>query len=121
MAVRGIRGATTTEHNTAEQILAATRELLTEMQATNGFEAEDLASAYFTVTADLDAAFPAKAARQLGWQHVPLLDAVEIPVPDSLPRCIRVLLLWNTTLSQEAIKHVYLQEARRLRPDLVSE
>ncbi len=118
MACRGIRGATTVEANTAEAILDATGELLAAMAEANGLAAEDIASAVFTVTADLDAAFPAQAARQLGWHQVPLLDAREIPVPGSLPRCVRVLLHWNTSRSQAEIRHVYLRGAAGLRPDL---
>jgi len=118
MACRGIRGATTVEANTAEAILDATRELLSAMARANGLATEDIASAVFTVTADLDAAFPAQAARQLGWHQVPLLDALEIPVPGSLPRCVRVLIHWNTSRSQAEIRHVYLRGAAALRPDL---
>ena len=118
MACRGIRGATTVEANTAEAILDATGELLAAMAEANGLAAEDIASVVFTVTADLDAAFPAQAARQLGWHQVPLLDALEIPVPGSLPRCVRVLLHWNTSRSQAEIRHVYLRGAAGLRPDL---
>jgi chorismate mutase len=118
MACRGIRGATTVEANTAEAILDATGELLAALAEANGLAAEDIASAVFTVTADLDAAFPAQAARQLGWHQVPLLDALEIPVPGSLPRCVRVLLHWNTSRSQAEIRHVYLRGAAGLRPDL---
>jgi len=118
MACRGIRGATTVEANTAEAILAATGELLARMVEANGLAAEELASAVFTVTPDLDAAFPAQAARQLGWSQVPLLDACEIPVPGSLPRCVRVLLHWNTGKSQADVRHVYLRGAAGLRPDL---
>ena len=118
MACRGIRGATTVEANTAEAVLDATGELLAALAEANGLAAEDIASAVFTVTADLDAAFPAQAARQLGWHQVPLLDALEIPVPGSLPRCVRVLLHWNTSRSQAEIRHVYLRGAAGLRPDL---
>ena len=118
MPCRGIRGATTAGANTAEAILAATGELLARMVEANGLAAEELASAFFTVTADLDAAFPAQAARQLGWHQVPLLDALEIPVPGSLPRCVRVLLHWNTGKSQAEVRHVYLRGAAGLRPDL---
>lgn len=118
MPCRGIRGATTVEANTAEAILTASGELLARMVDANGLAAEDLASALFTVTPDLDAAFPAQAARQLGWQQVPLLDALQIPVPGSLPRCVRVLLHWNTDKSQAEVKHVYLRGAAGLRPDL---
>ncbi len=119
MSVRGIRGATVAAENTPEAILAATRELLAAIvEANPGLAPEDIASAVFTVTADLDAAFPAQAARQLGWQHVPLMCAREIPVPGSLPRCIRVLLHWNTDRPQAAIRPVYLRAAASLRPDL---
>jgi len=118
MPCRGIRGAITVEENTAEAILAATRELLERIVEANGVRPENVAAVIFTATSDLNAAFPAKAVRQMGWTHVPLLDAQEIPVPGSLPRCIRVLILWNTDLPQEAIKHIYLREAQKLRPDL---
>ncbi len=118
MPCRGVRGATTVETDSADQILAATRELLLHLVAANGIEVEDLASALFTVTPDLMAAFPAQAARQLGWQQVALLDAQEIPVPGSTPRCIRVLLHWNTDKTQAEIRHVYLHGAAALRPDL---
>jgi len=119
MALRGIRGATTVAANSAEEILAATQSLLEEIVRANGIRAEEVAAAFFTVTPDLDAAFPAQAARQLGWQYVPLLDAQEIPVPGSLPRCIRVLVLWNTTIPQHEVIHVYQGGAQSLRPDLV--
>jgi chorismate mutase len=112
MGCRGIRGATTVEIDTADAIVAATRELLVRLVAS------DIASAIFTVTPDLTATFPARAARDLGWQHVPLLDAQEVPVPDSLSRCVRVLVLWNTERSQDEIQHVYLRDAGSLRPDL---
>lgn len=119
MPVRGIRGATTVSENTEQTILAATRELLGKMVNSNlGLLPEEIASAWFTVTPDLNAAYPAKAARQLGWQSVPLLCTQEIPVPDGLPMCIRVLLHWNTDRSQMEIQHVYLGEAESLRPDL---
>lgn len=118
MPVRGIRGATTVELNRRQEILDATRGLLQEMVAANQVALDDLASAYFTVTSDLDAAFPAEAARQLGWQHVPLLNGCEIPVPGSLPRCIRVLLWWNTDLPPSAVRHIYQNGAQILRPDL---
>lgn len=121
MACRGIRGATTVETNTVQEILEATRELLGAMIVANrGLEARDVASVIFTVTPDLDAAFPARAARGLGWNEVPLLDAQEIPVPGSLPRCIRVLVHWNTDKSQAEIVSVYLRGAQALRPDLTA-
>jgi len=118
MTMRGIRGATTVSENSETAILEATRELLQELEHTNGFHIQDLAAAVFTVTGDLSAAFPARAARELGWVQVPLLDTQQMDVPGSLPRCIRVLLLWNTETSSEAVRHVYLHEARVLRPDL---
>jgi chorismate mutase len=121
MPCRGIRGATTVTSDSAEEILTATRELLARIVQANGIRSEDIASALFTVTPDLTAAFPARAARQLGWQHVPLLDAQEVRVPGSLPRCIRVLLQWNTDATQEEVRHVYLREAAALRPDLAAE
>jgi chorismate mutase len=121
MTVRGVRGATTAESNTAGSILAATQALLEQMVSANAIQTEDLAAAYFTVTDDLDASFPAHVARQMGWDQVPLLDAREIPVPGSLPRCIRVLLLWNTETPQREVVHVYQSEATRLRPDLKSQ
>jgi len=122
MPVRGVRGATVTSHDRPADICSATQELLTAIMDANPFlRLADLASAIFTLTADLTSAFPAEAARQLGWQEVPMLCAREIPVPGSLPRCIRVLLHWNTDLPQHAIHHVYLGEARSLRPDLSPE
>jgi chorismate mutase len=119
MTVRGIRGATVTTEDQPEAIRQATRELLQAILERNpALLLEDLASVLFTVTPDLTSVYPAQAARQMGWQHVPLMCAQEIPVPGSLPHCIRVLLHWNTDVPQSAIQHVYLGEARRLRPDL---
>lgn len=118
MPCRGIRGATTVEGDNAVEVLAATRELLVCLLESNGVHIADIASVVFTVTPDLTAAFPAQAARQLGWDHVALLDAQEIPVPGALPHCIRVLILWNTETPQAAIRHAYLRDARVLRPDL---
>jgi chorismate mutase len=116
---RGVRGAITADENTREAILAATRTLLAEIVAANDLHPDDLASAIFTTTTDLTAAYPAEAARQLGWAHVPLLCTHEMAVPGGLERCIRVLLHWNTALSPGQIGHVYLGEAQQLRPDLV--
>ncbi len=118
MACRGVRGAITVEADEREAILAASQELLLAMAQANGIHPEDLAAVLFTCTPDLTAAFPAEAARGLGWTHVPLLDAQEVAVPGSLPRCIRILMLWNTERSQAEIRHVYLRGARSLRPDL---
>ncbi|HET8907166.1 MAG TPA: chorismate mutase [Ktedonobacterales bacterium] len=116
MRCRGLRGATTAADNSTEAILAATRELLERLMARNALAIEDIASAFFTVTDDLDAAYPALAARALGWTEVALLCAREIPVPGSVARCIRVLLHINTTKGQGDLRHVYLREAVGLRP-----
>lgn len=118
MALRGVRGATTIEANTRDEILAATRQLLGLMIRRNGIEREDVASAIFTVTRDVNAEFPALAARQLGWLDVPLLCGYEIEVPGSLMRCIRILIHWNTEKPQHEIIHSYIKEAKKLRPDL---
>ena len=117
MHCRGIRGATTAEENTAEAILAATRELLVLIVEANDLRVEDVASVIFTTTSDLTAAFPAKAAREMGWRDVALLDAQEIPVPGSLERCIRVLIHWNTDKRQDEVVHIYIKGANALRPD----
>lgn len=118
MPCRGVRGATTVASNDREEILTATRQLLALMIRLNGIESRDVASAVFSTTRDLDAEFPALAARQLGWLDVPLMCGHEISVPGSLPLCIRVLLHWNTEKEQGEIEHVYVREANRLRPDL---
>ena len=119
---RGIRGATTAEVNEREAILAATRELLTRLMARNTLTPEDIAAAFFTVTDDLDAEYPALAARQLGWLETALMCAREIPVPAStVQRCIRVLLLVNTSTPAGQIRHVYLREAVALRPSRADE
>lgn len=119
--VRGIRGATTASANTRESVLEATRELLEEVLRGNQIsDYEDIASILFTTTPDLTATFPAEAARELGMQLVPLLCASEIAVPGRLQKCIRVLLHVNTTKSLKDVVHVYLREARVLRPDIHS-
>ena len=129
--IRGIRGATTVPENTSEAIIAATHELLVEMIGSNGLaqnanqpapeELETICSIIFTVTPDLNAAFPAEAARNsLGMKFVPLLNALEIPVPGRLARAIRVMMHVNTDKPQREIKHVYLRDAVILRPDLES-
>ncbi len=114
---RGVRGATTAQENTRDQILLESRRLLALMIRLNGIEADDVASVIFSVTADLNAEFPAFAARQLGWMQVPLLCTNEIDVPGALGRCIRVLINWNTVKSPQDIQHVYVREATQLRPD----
>jgi chorismate mutase len=119
MAVRGIRGAIAVRQDEAGAILEATQELLLAILAANpGLEPADIGSVFFTLTEDLAATYPAQAARDLGWGQVPLLCGREIPVPDGLPRCLRVLIHWNTDLPQHAIQHVYLGEAACLRPDV---
>ena len=121
MTIRGIRGAITVSADEPDLILQATRELLEEILEENpGMKPEDIASAWFSVTDDLVSTFPAQAAREMGWGLVPMLCAREIPVPNSLPRVIRVLVHWNTDLPQHQITHVYLREAVKLRPDLVA-
>ncbi|HZG85249.1 chorismate mutase [Paenibacillus sp.] len=119
MYTRGIRGATTVEHNDKQEILDATRELLSTIIAENGLVPEDIGYVFITVTSDLDAAFPAVAIRALdGWDLVPLMCALEVPVQGALPRCIRLMVTVNTTKSQKDMVHVYLNEAKSLRPDL---
>ncbi len=115
---RGVRGATTVARDGRDEILNATTQLLALMIRRNGIESTDVASAIFTVTKDLQSEFPALAARQLGWIEVPLLCSYEVSVDRSLPRCIRVLLHWNTERTQSEIHHVYMREAVKLRPDL---
>jgi chorismate mutase len=116
--VRGVRGATTVSRNDAGEIAERTRELIQLLLDANGVRPQDIASALFTVTADLDAQFPAVAARELAdWKDVPLLCAREIPVPRSLGNCIRVLIHWNTDRPQKEVRHVFLRGARRLRPE----
>ncbi|MEX2286411.1 MAG: chorismate mutase [Planctomycetaceae bacterium] len=121
MAVRGIRGATSVQADVPGQILDATRELLEEILRANAIkEFDEIVSAIFTTTADLTSTFPAEAARALGMNQVPLLCACEIPVAQSMPRCIRVLLHVNTEIKQSDIVHVYLNDAKKLRPDVGS-
>jgi chorismate mutase len=117
MPCRGVRGATTADANSSEAILEATRQLLALMIRQNGIEPEDVASAIFTTTPDLNAEFPALAARQLGWLDVALMCHHELAVPGSLGRCVRVLLHWNTDLPADEVVHVYIKGAARLRPD----
>ncbi|MFZ3102916.1 MAG: chorismate mutase [Desulfitobacteriaceae bacterium] len=121
MFVRGVRGATTVEENSAELIKTATKELLQAIIKENSLCLEDIVSAIFTVTPDLNADFPASSAREIGWERVPLLCTTEIPVPGAVPLCIRILLHVNTTLSQKEINHVYLRKAVALRKDLMAQ
>ena len=121
MLVRGIRGAITVNSNTKEEIIEITKELLVALQRENNFKIEDIVSIFFNATPDLNAAFPAQAARELGWDRVPLFDMQEIDVPGSLPRCIRILIQINCSKSQQEIRHCYLRGAKILRKDLVKE
>jgi chorismate mutase len=118
LMVRGVRGATTATENTAEAIVTATRELLQEMIQANEIEEDHVASVMFTTTPDLDAAYPAQTARAVGWRRTAVIGCTEMNMPDGLPRCIRILIHWNTTRQLDEIVHVYLNEARQLRPDL---
>jgi chorismate mutase len=118
--MRGIRGATTVIENTAEAINEATQELLEKMLLDNTLEFEQICSIIFTVTPDLNAAFPAEAARAMGMTLVPLLNALEIPVPGRLERAIRVMMHVETERKQDQIKHIYLRGAVVLRPDIAS-
>jgi chorismate mutase len=117
MRVRGIRGATTAEANTREAILAATDELLRLMIEANQLCAEDVASVIFTTSSDLNADYPALAARALGWHDVALMCAHEMNVLHGVPLCIRILMHWNTPLPAREVQHVYIKGAARLRPD----
>lgn len=121
MAVRGIRGATCVDADVPDQIRLATRELLETILSRNGItDFDNVISAVFTTTEDLNSLFPAEAARQIGMHTVPLLCAREIPVPGSMPLCIRVLLHVNTDRNPRQIEHVYLRAAQKLRPDMNS-
>ena len=124
MPVRGIRGATTAQANTAEAITEATSELLIELTRLNDLDKEEVCFAYFTTTHDLNAEFPAYAARSLGWLEVPLLCGhdmdVRLPNPRGLPMCIRILLLYNTAKPQSAMRFAYLRGARAIKADLES-
>lgn len=121
MYCRGIRGAITVEHNDREEILAATDEMLRVLIEKNSLQPDDIVSAIFSLTADLDAEFPAVAARKLGWVETALMCAREIPVPGSLGKCIRVLIHVNTTKSVSEIQHAYLKGAVNLRPTFKAE
>lgn len=121
MKCRGIRGATTVEANSKEEIVLATQELLRLLVEANQFELDDLAAAIFTTTPDLTAEFPAWAARQMGWTEAALMCGHEMSVPGSLQKCIRVLLLVNTDKGMSEMQHVYIKGAKGLRklpPDL---
>lgn len=116
--LRGVRGATTVEANTSEAVLRGTRELLALMIRSNGIDPDDVCSVLFTTTRDLDAEFPALAARQLNWMNVPLMCGNEMAVPGALEKCVRILIHWNTPKKAEEIVHVYIRDAVSLRPDM---
>jgi chorismate mutase len=118
MGTRAVRGAVSVEANDSGAILAATRDLLERIVAENGIRADELVSVVFTATPDLNAAFPARAARDMGWDDVPLMCMQEMAVPGGLAGCIRVLVHWNTELPRGAVHHVYMGRARELRPDM---
>lgn len=118
--MRGIRGAITVQNDDPSAIVSATKRLLHAMVQENGVELDDIASVLFSLTPDLRAAFPALAAREMGWQHVPMLHFSEIDVPGALAQVIRVLMHVNTGRAANEISHVYLDGARVLRPDLAS-
>jgi len=120
MGVRGIRGATTVGENRPEDIFSATRELMEELVEQNEIKPEHVAAVFITVTTDLDADFPAKAVRTVdGWELVPLMCSTEIPVRGSLAQCVRLMMLVNTDLGHDQVKHVFLHGAQKLRPDLL--
>lgn len=116
--VRGIRGAISVNENTSEEILSGTKELLSEIKAENGFCIEDIVSVFFSMTPDLNAAFPAAAAREMDWTLVPLFGMQEADIVGGLEKCIRILVQVNCDKNQNEIKHCYLREAVKLRNDL---
>lgn len=119
MVVRGIRGAISVTKNSPEEIKGATKELINEILGKNQILPDDIASAFFSVTKGIDAEFPAKAAREIGWVTVPMMCTTEMDVPGSIQGIIRLMLHVNTDKTQQEIVHVYLKEAQNLRPDLV--
>lgn len=119
MLLRGVRGAITVNSNDENEICASTIELLQEMVEKNTINTEDIGAVIFSSTPDIPAAFPAVGARKMGWNEVPLFGTQEIDNPHGVPLCIRVLILWNTELSQNSIKHIYLRNAVVLRQDIL--
>ena len=114
-SVRGIRGATTVESDNKDLIKVATMELLKEMVSKNDVLSDDIAAVFFTTTSDISDEFPAVAAREMGWDTVPLICGHEMAVPHGLEKCIRILILWNTETKQKEIRHPYLRKAISLR------
>ncbi|NJM41303.1 MAG: chorismate mutase [Anaerolineae bacterium] len=121
MWLRGVRGATVVRENTKEAIIDGTREMLQRLIEVNGIEAEDICSAFFSTTSDLNAEFPAVAARGLGWTDCALMCFHDMTVPGALARCVRVMVHWNTTKTAKEIKHIYMNGAEKLRPDLIKQ
>ena len=121
MKVRGVRGATTSDSNSREDILLAAHDLITGIIETNEIVVDDVASILFSTTADLNAEFPAVAARNLGFTNTALECLVEMNVPGSLARCIRVLMHVNSDKQQKEIRHIYLKNAKSLRADLIDD
>ena len=119
--VRAVRGATTINENTAEEINSATIELLKDLTKQNDISEDDIVSIIFSVTSDINAAFPATAARQMGWTRVAMMCTYEIDVPGSLRKCIRVMMHIETEKKNSELKYVYLREAKRLRPDIAEQ
>jgi chorismate mutase len=121
MMMRGVRGAICASANSREAIFEATRKLLLQMFAKNDIEVENIAAVFITATKDLDADYPAYVMRDMGLRLVPLMCGIEIDVPDALQRVIRIMIMYNTDKSQEQIRHLYVGDAARLRPDLPGE
>ena len=117
LVCRGVRGAITADANTADAILAATHELLTALIEANQIDPDDVGSMIMTTTVDLNADYPAVAARRLGWTDVAIMCGHEMDVPHGLKKCIRILIMWNTARTAHEIQHVYIGEAQTLRPD----
>lgn len=118
MGVRAVRGAITIDNNTKEDVLKYTKELLSEIVKANNIDQEDIISIFFTTTRDVNAEFPAVAARELKLKNIPLMCAHEMDVPGSIPMCIRIMLHFNTDKTLDEISHIYLRDAIKLRPDL---
>lgn len=119
---RGVRGATTVVENKEKEIVMNTKQLVEEMIQANGIQAESVSHVFISVTKDIDACFPAKSLREIsGWRHVPVMCMQEIEVPNSLEKCIRIMMVVNTDEKQSKIKHIFLNEAVQLRPDLTKE
>lgn len=119
MPVRALRGATTIGKNLHKEIVYETKNLLSEIVQANSISKDDIISVIFSTTRDINAAFPAVAAREMGWTDIPLMCTNEMEVPGSLEKCIRVLMHINTDKSNSQLKHIYLKEAKKLRPDLI--